>query len=76
MLDFIAWRRILESIQSAIRPMEQVEKEGAMHPVNFLFEDVYRNDWGIASATLSEKRRGKASPWKRELRFIVDRKRG
>ncbi|WP_187331414.1 MULTISPECIES: hypothetical protein [unclassified Mesorhizobium] len=47
-----------------------------MHPVNFLFEDVYRNDWGIASATLSEKRRGKASPWKCELRFIVDRKRG
>ncbi|WP_189347756.1 MULTISPECIES: hypothetical protein [unclassified Mesorhizobium] len=47
-----------------------------MHPVNFLFEDVYRNDWGIASAALSEKRRGKASPWRREPRFIVDRKRG
>lgn len=56
--------------------LERVWKEGAMHPVNFLFEDVYRNDWGIASAALSEKRRGKASPWKREPRFVVDRKRG
>ncbi|CDX11160.1 conserved hypothetical protein [Mesorhizobium sp. ORS 3324] len=46
-----------------------------MHPVSYLFEDVYRNDWGIASAVTSEKRRGRASPWKRELRFIVERKR-
>lgn len=65
-----------ESIQSTFGELEQgFEKEGAMHPVNYLFEDVYRNDWGIASAALSEKRRGKASPWKRELRFIVERKR-
>lgn len=46
-----------------------------MHPVSYLFEDVYKNDWGIASAATSEKRRGKASPWKREPRFIVGRKR-
>ncbi|WP_292233293.1 hypothetical protein [Mesorhizobium sp.] len=46
-----------------------------MHPVSYLFEDVYRNDWGIASAEVSESRRGKASPWKRQPRFIVERKR-
>ncbi|WFP61220.1 hypothetical protein [Mesorhizobium sp. WSM4904] len=46
-----------------------------MHPVNYLFEDVYRNDWGIASAARSERRRGGASPWKREPHFIVKRKR-
>ncbi|WP_167524466.1 MULTISPECIES: hypothetical protein [unclassified Mesorhizobium] len=46
-----------------------------MHPVSYLFEDVYRNDWGIASTALSERRRGKTSPWRRELRFIVGRKR-
>ncbi|MDG4854327.1 MULTISPECIES: hypothetical protein [unclassified Mesorhizobium] len=46
-----------------------------MHPVNFLFEDVYRNDWGIASAEQSERRRGKTGPWKRQPRFIVERKR-
>ena len=47
-----------------------------MHPVNYLFADVYRNDWGIASAALSEKRRGNASPWRRAQRFLVERKRG
>lgn len=52
-----------------------MQKEGAMHPINYLFEDVYRNDWGIASGALSERRRGKASAWKRELRFVVERKR-
>ncbi|MDX8499812.1 hypothetical protein RFM99_15440 [Mesorhizobium sp. VK4C] len=46
-----------------------------MHPVNYLFEDVYRSDWGIASALLSERRRGKESPWKREPGFIVERRR-
>ncbi|RUV18553.1 hypothetical protein [Mesorhizobium sp. M7A.F.Ca.MR.245.00.0.0] len=46
-----------------------------MHPVNFLFEDIYRNDWSISSNTTTQKRRGKASPWVRELRFLVKRKR-
>ena len=23
------------------------KKEGAMHPVNYLFEDIYRNQWGF-----------------------------
>jgi len=47
-----------------------------MHPVSYLFEDIYRNDWGIASVIVSEKRRGRASPWKRTPRFLVERKRG
>ncbi|CCV13183.1 hypothetical protein [Mesorhizobium sp. STM 4661] len=46
-----------------------------MHPVNYLFEDIHRNDWGIASVAATEKRRGKIGPWKRELRFLVERKR-
>ena len=46
-----------------------------MHPVNFLFEDIYRNDWSISSSTTTRRRRGKAGPWVRELRFLVERKR-
>jgi hypothetical protein len=46
-----------------------------MHPVNYLFEDIYRNDWGLASVAKTEKRRGRASGWKRDLRFLVERKR-
>lgn len=46
-----------------------------MHPVNFLFEDIYRNDWSIASRTATQRRRGIAGPWVRELRFLVERNR-
>ncbi|WP_082525712.1 MULTISPECIES: hypothetical protein [unclassified Mesorhizobium] len=46
-----------------------------MHPVSFLFEDIYRNDWSISSNAATQGRRGKASPWVRELRFLVERKR-
>lgn len=42
-----------------------------MHPVNYLFEDIYGNDWGIAP--VARKRRGKTG--KRDLRFLVERKR-
>jgi hypothetical protein len=45
-----------------------------MHPVNYLFEDIYRNDWGIASIARTERRRGKTGPWKRDLHFLVERK--
>ena len=47
-----------------------------MLPVSYLFEDLYRNDWGIASVAVSEKRRGRLDPWKRAPRFLVERKRG
>ncbi|MBZ9917372.1 MULTISPECIES: hypothetical protein [unclassified Mesorhizobium] len=45
-----------------------------MHPVNYLFEDIYRNDWSIGSAAKKSSRRG-GSPWIRDLRFLVARKR-
>lgn len=46
-----------------------------MHPMNFLFEDIYRNDWSIASRNVTQRRRDRASPWIRELRFLVEGKR-
>lgn len=44
-----------------------------MHPMSYLFEDIYR---AIASAAASEKRRGRMGPWRREPRFLLERKRG
>jgi len=46
-----------------------------MHPINYLFEDIYRNDWSIGSAAAAQKRRDRVSPWVRDLRFLVERKR-
>ncbi|WP_181166592.1 MULTISPECIES: hypothetical protein [unclassified Mesorhizobium] len=46
-----------------------------MHPVNYLFADIYRNDWNIGSATSKARHRGEAGPWIRDLRFLVARKR-
>ncbi|MER9326795.1 hypothetical protein [Mesorhizobium sp. M0488] len=46
-----------------------------MHPVNYLFEDIYRNDWNIGSTTARRKPRDGAGPWVRDLRFLVRRKR-
>jgi len=52
-----------------------IQKERAMHPVNYLFEDIYRNDWSIISNAVNRTRRGSAGPWIRDLRFLVERKR-
>ena len=52
-----------------------VQEEGAMHPMNYLFEDIYGNDWGIASDAATRKRRGRTGPWQRDLHFLVERKR-
>ena len=46
-----------------------------MHPVNYLFEDIYGNDWGIAPVAVTEKRRVKTGPWKRDPSLLVGRKR-
>lgn len=46
-----------------------------MHPVNYLFQDIYRNDWSIVSAANRSRRRNHAGPWIRDLRFLVERKR-
>lgn len=31
-----------------------------MHPVNYLFEDIYRNDWSITSNVVAAPARGSA----------------
>ncbi|ETA72566.1 hypothetical protein CK231_24310 [Mesorhizobium loti] len=46
-----------------------------MHPVNYLFEDIYRNHWSIGPGANNSGRRGRAGPWIRDLRFLVERKR-
>ncbi|ESX47624.1 hypothetical protein NLY43_04140 [Mesorhizobium sp. C416B] len=46
-----------------------------MHPVNYLFEDIYGNDWGIVSDAGTRKRRDKVGPWRRDLQYLVKRKR-
>ncbi|WP_082982370.1 hypothetical protein [Mesorhizobium sp. AA22] len=46
-----------------------------MHPVNYLFEDIFRNDWSITSNAVTRTRRRRAGPWIRDLRFLVERKR-
>jgi hypothetical protein len=46
-----------------------------MHPVNYLFQDIYRNDWSIGSAATTQRRHAGASPWVRELRLFVERRR-
>ncbi|WP_287247604.1 hypothetical protein [Mesorhizobium sp.] len=46
-----------------------------MHPVNYLFEDIYRKDWSIISKPVTRTRGGSAGPWIRDLRFLVERKR-
>jgi hypothetical protein len=46
-----------------------------MHPGNYLFEDICRNDWSIGSGINRSRRRGRTDPWIRDLRFLVERKR-
>lgn len=46
-----------------------------MHPVNYLFEDIYRNDWSIRSGADARKGRDRTGPWIRDLRFLVGRRR-
>ncbi|WP_095085732.1 hypothetical protein [Mesorhizobium sophorae] len=46
-----------------------------MHPVNYLFQDIYRNDWSIGSTATKQRRHENASLWVRELRFFVERRR-
>lgn len=45
-----------------------------MLPVNFLFEDIYRNDWAIRSQAKTEARRDRHGPWARDPRLLVERK--
>lgn len=34
-----------------------------MHPVSYLFEDIYRNYWGITPADVKERTKGPVSRW-------------
>ena len=44
-----------------------------MHPVNYLFEDIYRND-GASGRRQQVQRRGRTGPWI-DLRFLMEWKR-
>ncbi|WP_082221799.1 hypothetical protein [Mesorhizobium loti] len=46
-----------------------------MHPVNYLFEDTYRNDWSIGSGANSSERRGRSGLSIPDLRLLVTRER-
>ncbi|MBN9221862.1 MAG: hypothetical protein J0I79_28305 [Mesorhizobium sp.] len=48
-----------------------------MHPVNHLFEDIYRNYWGISQASGRPEGRPKAqASWTRDLLFRRARRAG
>jgi hypothetical protein len=67
---------MFESIQGIHQvQLGSIQEEGAMHPVNYLFEDIYGNDWGIVSDAATRKRRDKVGPWRRDLQHLVKRKR-
>ncbi|PBC00484.1 hypothetical protein [Mesorhizobium sp. WSM3860] len=40
-----------------------------MHPISHLFEDIYRNYWGISPATDRPERRRAAEPASRKRRL-------
>jgi hypothetical protein len=45
-------------IDSSKRP-----KEAVMHPVNYLFEEIYRDHWGIPQAERPARKRRDAPAW-------------
>lgn len=38
-----------------------------MHPVHYLFEDIYRNHWGIPQSERRNRKHHEAPAWKRWL---------
>ncbi|MEP6564225.1 MAG: hypothetical protein ABJB10_03740 [Mesorhizobium sp.] len=42
-----------------------------MHPINQLFEEIYRNYWGISPASDRPERRRLAKPAKRSRELLV-----
>jgi hypothetical protein len=61
LLDISLAKPIFESIQgkSITRTWIDSIKEAIMHPVKFLFEDIYRNHWGLppSSKDAADRRR-------------------
>jgi hypothetical protein len=61
-----------ESIQGGyppidwIDPIDKAEKEADMHPVSYLFEEIYRDYWGIPKAERARERKRPEGPaWHR-----------
>jgi hypothetical protein len=57
LLDSSGSRPILESIQASdsFRDwIDPIDKEPAMHPLSYLFDDIYRSHWGIPRADRAE----------------------
>jgi hypothetical protein len=46
----------------------KLKAEVAMHPVNYLFEDIYRNHWGIPEGRSHERMRWYGSRRRRSTR--------
>jgi hypothetical protein len=42
---------------------EEKPKEAVMHPVNYLFEEIYRNHWGIPHVERPSRKRRDAPAW-------------
>jgi hypothetical protein len=47
-----------------------------MHPVKHLFEDIYRNYWGISPATERPERQRLTKPAKRKRDLLPERRQG
>ncbi|MER8433230.1 hypothetical protein [Mesorhizobium caraganae] len=47
-----------------------------MHPVKHLFEDIYRNYWGISPATEHPERQRQTKPAKRKRDLLPERRQG
>jgi hypothetical protein len=73
LLDIIAEWDTFESIQSGEQfcrlDRSKLKAEAAMHPVNYLFEDIYRNHWGIPKGNAwNERKRWSGSRRRRSAR--------
>ena len=45
-----------------------------MHPIGQLFQDIYRNYWGIAPRAGEPQRRRAAEPAQRKRKLLIGRK--
>jgi hypothetical protein len=69
LLDIVADEVILNRSNRRQPPADWIDPslkaEAAMHPVNYLFEDIYRNHWGIP----------KGNAWNERKRWYGSRRR-
>ena len=64
LLDIRVAAPIFESIQDAhpALTLDRFKKEGVMHPVDYLFKDIYRNYWGISPTSERPPARDRTRP--------------